>query len=237
MKTIGVVGGLGPMATIHYLERIVQLTDAESDQDHPRIYLESIPDIPDRTTYILGKSNKNPYPVIRCAAERLIRNGADFITIPCVTAFYFKEKFAKDLSKPVLSLIDLLVENLQKNKVKKVGIMATTGTIQSEIISKSLHNNGIETVVPDSFYQEQVMEIIYNQIKKGKCADMKMFHNIEKHLLEQEIEKIILGCTELPLVKKEHELGEGYVDVIDILAQEAVKQSGAKVKAKDGWII
>ncbi len=230
MKTIGVVGGLGPMATVYYLERIVQLTDAGMDQDHPRIYLESIPDIPDRTAYILGKSRENPYPVIRQAAERLIQNGADFITIPCVTAFYFQDRFARELSKPVLSLTDLLVENLQHNKVKKVGIMATTGTIQCGVLAKSLQENGIETAVPDGAFQDLVMKIIYDQIKKGRPADMNMFQKVEQHLLEQGSEKIILGCTELPLIKKEHVLGDRYVDVIDILAQEAVRQSGAKVR-------
>ena len=234
MKTIGVIGGLGPMATVYYLEWIVRQTVAESDQEHPRIYLESIPDIPDRTDYILGKSNDNPYPMILQAAQRLIQSGADFITIPCVTAFYFVEQLQKELSKPVLSLPELLVKELQNKGIKKVGILATNGTNQSGVLSTILRKNGIECVVPDEAHQKMVMEIIYGQIKKGTPVNIHMFHEVEMYLLACGVKKIIMGCTEIPLIKKEYKLGDIYIDILEILARETVIESGAKLRVNLG---
>ncbi|MDD7402648.1 MAG: amino acid racemase [Butyribacter sp.] len=230
MKTIGVIGGLGPMATVYYLELITKMTDAASDQEHPRIVLKSTPDTPDRTSYIIGESDENPLPFLIDAGKELLRMGADFITVPCVTAQYFYKELTEALGAPVISLCGNIAEDIYRKGIKKVGILATSGTIKSRVMEKSFQEKGIDCVVPDEQLQQDVMKIIYGQIKKGEPVDLELFLKIGDALSQQGAEKLILGCTELSLIKKLHPLDERFVDVLEVLAQKAVLFSGAPLK-------
>ncbi|MCD7825964.1 MAG: amino acid racemase [Clostridiaceae bacterium] len=230
MKTIGIVGGMGPMATVWYLEWITRLTDADCDQEHPRVLLKSVPDTPDRTAYILGQSRENPLPVLEQSAKELIQAGADFITIPCITAHYFREQLEDRIGKPVLSMPEEVARRMSAAGVKKAGILATTGTLKSGVLEREFRAVDIDIIVPDERLQGMVMEIIYGQIKKGKRIDWEMFSAVSEALFEKGAEKLVLGCTELPLVQKERQLGDAYVDVLKVLAQKAVIESGARLK-------
>ena len=131
MKTIGIIGGLGPMATVYFLECITRMTEAERDQEHPRVFLESLPDIPDRTDFILGKSGEDPLPLMVQAGQSLERMGADFIAMPCVTAHYFYDALSRELGIPLIPLTRLLSEDIRRKGIGRVGIMATSGTLES----------------------------------------------------------------------------------------------------------
>ncbi len=230
MKTIGIIGGLGPMATVYYMEWIVRMTAADCDQAHPRILLKSIPDIPDRTAYILGKSNDSPLPALLDAERELLQAGADFITIPCITAHYFYDTLQEQSDKPVFSMTGDTAGQIAKKGIRKVGILATTGTVASGVLEREFQKAGVETVVPAPADQELVMEIIYGQIKKGRQVDMAAFEQVSGKLLEMGAQKIILGCTELSLLEKEKPLRGEYVDMLKLLAQRAVRESGASLK-------
>lgn len=242
VKTIGVIGGLGPMATVYFLECVTRMTKAKIDQEHPRIYMLSCPDIPDRTAYILGESAENPLEDITNMGLELQKMGADFLAIPCITAHYFLKEIESKIDIPVVHLTEELAQDIRQKEIKKVGILATTGTIQSGVIRNELEGAGIEVVVPDKEHQEFVMEIIYHQIKSGESIDWDMVHKVVRHMLQGGSQKIILGCTELPLLKKDvwmadsPELGkilhEDCIDVLEVLAQKAILYSGAKLKEK-----
>lgn len=240
MKTIGVIGGLGPMATVYYLECITRMTAANKDQEHPRVFLESIPDIPDRTDYILGKNGDSPLPLMVQAGRSLEKIGADFITIPCVTAHYFCDALSRELNIPVINLTKLLAEDIQKKGIRRVGIMATSGTIESKFLERELEGQGIECLIPDRESQETLMDIIYGQIKKDAPIQWDDVKLVERSLEKQGAEKVILGCTELPLLKKwawqvesdalnQFLFGE-CIDVLEVLAQKAVLECGAVLK-------
>lgn len=237
MKTIGVIGGLGPMATVYYLELITKMADVSCDQEHPRIVLKSIPDTPDRTAYILGKSEENPLPFLLETGKELVAMGADVITIPCITAQYFYEEIKNSLEVPVISLCGNIAEDMSRKEIQKVGILATSGTIESQVLEKSFHNKGIQTVVPDAELQQAVMKIIYEQIKAGKEVDLQLFLSVSESLLQKGAQRLILGCTELSLIKKVHELDDTYVDVLEVLAQKAVLYSGTSLKPEYSDII
>lgn len=240
MKTIGIIGGLGPMATVYFMERITQMVDVKTDQEHPRIFLQSIPDTPDRTAYILGQSRENPLPVLIKAGRELSAMGADFITIPCVTAQYFYPELCKALDIPVLSLCGNIAKDIAKKQIKKVGIMATSGTIQSKVLEKEFRDVGVDVVIPAAPMQEEVMQIIYQQVKSGAPVHWDSFLRVADSLQEQGAERIILGCTELSVLKREagsepdtrlhRMLDDRCVDVLDVLAQKAVLESGAPLK-------
>lgn len=221
MKTIGVIGGLGPMATVYYLEMVTKMTDASKDQQHPRIVLQSIPDTPDRTDYIIGKSKENPLPHLLRAGKQLQQMGADFIAIPCVTAQYFYEEIERELEVPVISLCGDIAEDMAEKKISSVGLLATSGTIESKVLETKFLEKGIQVHVPKAEDQRKVMELIYHQIKEGKPVDWENFYQVSDSLL-QKAERLILGCTELSLLKKERELPSYYVDVLQVLAQKTL---------------
>lgn len=240
MKTIGIIGGLGPMATVCYLEHIMGLTDVDSDQRHPRIFMESIPDIPDRTAYILGESQNNPLDLMVQAGKSLAAQGADFITIPCVTAHYFYPQLVKALDIPVVNLPEEIAHSIVKAGVKTVGILATKGTNRSGVLEKALRAEGIDALLPDTEEQEILMEIIYQQVKGGQPIQWEQFYRVAAAMRERGADKLILGCTELPLLKRNRHqtsnadvcriLEEDCVDVLEVLARCAVERSGAPLK-------
>nr|MBP3598556.1 amino acid racemase [Eubacterium sp.] len=227
MKTIGIIGGLGPMATVQYLEMVTKMTDVTRDQEHPRLLLTSIPDTPDRTEFILGKSNESPLPHMVRAGRQLAEMGADFVTIPCVTAQYFYEELVDALPVPVISLCGNVAEDVAAKGIRKVGLLATSGTIESKVLEQEFAKAGVEAMVPEAAEQELVMTVIYDQIKKGTSVNWNMVNQVRDSLLDRGAEKLILGCTELSLLKKEKELGSQYVDVLEVLAQKTVLASGA----------
>lgn len=240
MKTIGIIGGLGPMATVYFLECITRMTAAEKDQEHPRVFLESIPDIPDRTGFILGKSTDNPLPLMTEAGKSLERIGAEFIAVPCVTAHYFYDALSRELQIPLIHLTRVLAEDIRKKGIRRVGIMATSGTVESRVLEMELERQGIESVVPDESMQKIVMNIIYDQIKKDAPVQWGDVEQVCDALKSQGAEKIILGCTELPLLKKSvcqaendalrQTLFGDCIDVLEVLAQKVVLESGAALK-------
>ena len=240
MKTIGIIGGLGPMATVYYLELITRMTDVDSDQKHPRIYMQSIPDIPDRTAYILGESKESPLDLMVQAGKSLASMGADFLTIPCVTAHYFYSELQKQVTIPVINLLDEIAGTLTSMKVNKVGILATSGTNQSKVLEEKIKEKGISVVLPDEKRQNMLMDIIYNQIKGGRRVYWEQFHEVALWMQNHGAQKLILGCTELPLLRRDslqaHNplvrelLKEDCIDVLEVLARAAVKRSEVPYK-------
>lgn len=230
MKTIGIIGGLGPMATVYFMELVTKMVNAAVDQEHPRILLASIPDTPDRTAFILKQSVDNPLDSMLEAGKKLADMGADFIAIPCVTAQYFYHELTEKLPIPVLSLTDIVVEYILVRGIGCIGLLATRGTIQSGILEKKLQAHDINVILPNAVMQEKVMEMIYQRIKKGADVPKEELDMIAEDLIQCGAKKILLGCTELSLLKKEFMLGKNYLDVLEMLAQKTVVDSGAKLK-------
>ena len=227
---LGVIGGLGPMATAYYLELVIRMTDVGRDQDHPEVIVMNIPSIPDRTAFILGKSTENPLePMIELGLQ-MKGLGADVIATPCVTAHYFHEDLQAGIGLPVIHVIRKTAELLHQQGVRRVGLMATDGTVQSGIFQRQIEELGMEMILPDREGQQGVMELIYNQVKAGLQPDMTLFDSIRDQLHSSGAEVVILGCTELSLLKKTCDLGSGILDVLDVLAKESVMACKKPVK-------
>lgn len=229
---LGVIGGLGPMATAYYLELVVRMTDVKRDQDHPEIIVMDIPTIPDRTAYILGNSQEDPAQPMICLGKQLKQLGAGVIATPCVTAHYFHERLQEGIGLPVIHVIERTAALLGSKGIRRVGLMATDGTVRSGIFQQKLEQAGLETVLPSSEAQRGIMTLIYNQIKAGLPADMALFYRIRDSLRADGAEVVILGCTELSLLKKQQELGDGILDTLEVLAKESVLACGKPVKSE-----
>lgn len=226
---LGIIGGLGPMATAYFMELLVAMTDAKCDQDHIETMIYSIPTVPDRTAYILGKSRENPLDAMISIGRALRSQGADVLAIPCITAHYFHSELQEGIGMPVIHGIRKTAEALQQAGVRRAGIMATDGTIQSGLFQKELSDVNIETLVPSMQQQKNVMSLIYDDIKANRTPDMQLFMQITDELRENGAECIVLGCTELSLIKKDHDIGNGFVDVMEVLARQAILSCGKQV--------
>jgi aspartate racemase len=229
---LGVIGGLGPMASAYYLELVIRMTDAKRDQEHPEIILLNIPSIPDRTAYILGRSQENPLEPMIELGKQLKGLGATVVATPCITAHYFHEALQQGVGLPLIHGIRCTAQTLRDAGVTKVGLMATDGTVQSGIFQRQVEELGMELVLPGEEGQRGVMTLIYDQVKAGMEPDMALFAVIRDELRSKGAQAVVLGCTELSLLKKQQELGQGILDALEVLAKESVLACGKQVKTE-----
>ena len=227
---LGVIGGLGPMATAYFMELVTDMTDAATDQEHLQMLIYSAPSIPDRTRYILDNTSENPLPQMLHIGQLLAQQGAQRIAIPCMTAHYFFQELESGIPVPIINGIREVALHLQKHGVTKAGIMATDGTNQSGVFHRELEECGIEAITPTAARQADVMSLIFDDIKAGLPVNMEKFTAVAEELRENGAQAIILGCTELSLIKRDHNIGAGFLDAMEVLAQQAIAQSGKPLK-------
>lgn len=229
--TVGVLGGLGPMASVYFYEMVVKMTDAKTDQDHVDMIISNRATTPDRTAYIVGDSDENPADALINDSKKLEQYGVDFLVMTCNTAHYFYEKINESVDIPVINIVEETIKYAKKIGHKKLGILATTGNMKTKLYQSMCEEYNIEYLVLDENRQKQVMEIIYDDIKSGKPADMNKFNAIVDYLKENNCDGVILGCTELSILKNDNNLdGEFYIDSLEVLARETIIRSGRKLK-------
>lgn len=232
MKTLGVIGGLGPMATAYLLQLIIEMTDAKTDQEHLDVIVFDRPNVPDRTAHILDPSKPSPLPLMQKTAKTLESLGAGVLCAPCVTSHYFYRELQGGVSVPFLNMVEETAKELRNAGKRKAGIMATTGTVSTGLFQNTFAKNGLEAVIPGEEGQKLVMSLIYDDIKAGKPADPEKFHKVSEELYSAGCNSIILGCTELSLIKKSAGLGAGYLDALEVLAKRCVLACGGPLKAE-----
>ncbi len=245
-KTIGIMGGLGPMASVYLTELITMMVDAKTDQDHPRMIMYSIPDTPDRTAYLEamreGSDADSPLPNMQQAARVLESAGAGFIVVPCVTAQYFYDDICKAVQIPVVSFNVNVAEAVAQMGIRKIALFATDGTIKSGILEKEFERNKVEVLKPEPECQAEVMKLIYDEVKTGEITEttgakraQQKLNKLADAMLEKGAERVVLGCTELSLIRREalhmRTASKGrFIDMLEILAAKAVSLSGAGLR-------
>ncbi len=234
-KTLGILGGVGPLASVYFADLVVNMTAADTDQEHIPLILYNDNEIPDRTAYILGKSNIDPVPRIIRDIKKLADFGSDYIVITCNTAHAFYDKFADCADVTVVNMIDEAISaTLDAHpNAKKIGVLATDGTIQSGVYRKAIEARGLECVTPSADGQRAVMSLIYDQIKAGKEADLRKFLRVIDEMRHTGCDVIILGCTELSVINRQHSLSLHSGDIIDAmetLAKSCITLCGKEIK-------
>ncbi len=228
-QSVGVIGGVGPMATVYYMQRVIEMTKADCDQDHINMLVMNDCDIPDRTAFITEKSPDNPLPVMVEDAKRLEHAGCDFVVIPCNTAHYFYDELQHAVDIPVVNIVSETIRYAKEmtKDLKCVGILATTGTIVTGTYQKYAQEAGLDAVILNDDAQAKLMHIIYDCVKAGKPVPRADFDEVANALRAQGAQVLILGCTELSVLKRDLPITEEDVlDSIDVLASETVRRSG-----------
>lgn len=219
---LGILGGLGPMSTFRFCELLTAHTKASGDADHIDMIVSSRATTPDRTNFILGRSQKDPLPIMLEELHRLENAGADLIVIPCNTAHYFYCGLQKESLVPMLNIVEETVAFLKKGNIKRIGLLATEGTVKSGSYAKVCKEAGIECLIPSEEEQSVISNIIYQSVKQNKPADMKAFEIVAKSLQSRGCEKLVLGCTELSLLDCSEMPSDLFLDSLDVLAYATI---------------
>ena len=226
-KIIGILGGMGPEATIDLFYKIIKFTSAEKDQDHLRIIIDNNPKIPDRTAAILGKG-EDPLPALRETAQNLEKAGADFIIIPCNTAHYFLPLIQESVKIPILNMIEETAKETREkiSPIQKVGLLASIGIYKTGIYHQHFKKFNIEIISPEKKDKKKVMKVIY-AVKAGNLSKeiKKSILKIAQKLIDKGVEAIIAGCTEIPLILKEGDISVPIIDPTQILAKIAIRKA------------
>lgn len=231
-KTIGILGGMGPLATCDLFRKIIRVTEAERDQQHVRVCIDSNTEIPDRTDAILY-GGKDPLPEMLRSAKYLQETGADVLIMPCNTAHFFYRELAARVEVPVLNMIQETADVAAGRGIKRVGLLATDGTIRSGVYHRVFSEKGIEELLPDEAGQRQVMRLVYDGVKAGRCEyDTAGFRRTAEALLSKGAEVLVLGCTELPVALRMYGIDLPHIDPTLVLASRAVQFVGAPVKTE-----
>ncbi|GLC90346.1 aspartate/glutamate racemase family protein [Lysinibacillus piscis] len=225
-QTLGIIGGVGPLATMFIGEMIVRRTKATKDQEHVHTIIDNDTTIPDRTAFILDKTKENPVPVMIADAKKLAIAGANIIAIPCNTAHTFYEEIAAGSPIPVLHMIRETAKRAADLGARRVGILATTGTITSRMYQVALEEFDLLPVVPDEVIQTKVMSVIYDIVKAGKDVTWADWQPIEEAMQALDCDRIVLGCTELSIVNRDLKLNSNYIDSLLVLAECAIEACG-----------
>lgn len=230
-KVIGVIGGMGPMATAYFQELVVDLTDAKCDQEHVDMIITNRCSTYDRTNYILGKSENSPLTTLIDDAKKLENAGANKLAITCNTAHYFYDEIQKNVDIKIINMVEETTRYTKEKGYKKVCILGTKGTIHSKLYQNYCEKYNIDYMILNENYQNDLMDIIYNDIKAGNYNNVESFGKIISYIKDNGCDCVILGCTELSILKKKNKLdNEFYIDSLEILAREVIKYCGKKQK-------
>lgn len=223
-KTLGIIGGMGPLATVKLFEMIVLMTKANSDQEHIHILIDNNTSISDRTNYILNGDGEDPRVQLVQSAQNLEKIGADYLVMPCNTAHFFYDEVVKEVGIPFINMIDetgKYIRNNNKN-IDKIGLLATEGTIKAKVYDEVLKNYNIEVLKPSKENQKYITKLIYN-IKEGINPDLEGFYIAMDELKKQGVEVFIAGCTEISVAIDLYSLEGNIVDAMKVLANSAIK--------------
>ena len=224
--TLGILGGLGPMSGIRFCEMLTEHTRADCDQEHLNFLLSSRADTPDRTAFIMGRSRENPAPVMKREVERLIAAGAELIAIPCNTAHYFYREIAEVSSVPVLNIIEATADFCSFCGMRRIGVLATEGTVSSGAYQSVLAAKGLDCLTPSDEEQAVISRIIYEEIKEGKRPNTEQLLAVADGLRQRGADTVVLGCTELSLLRRYLPSEEGFTDSLEVLAASALRAVG-----------
>lgn len=224
---IGIIGGMGPMASQLFYKMVTEHTAAERDQDHINLILLSDASMPDRTAAILSGQYDGPYEQLLSDARMLEQCGCTAIAITCNTAHFFADMIADKIGIPILHMIRETAATLAgRCPGGVIGVMATDGTVQTGLYQKALTERGLTPWTPPADIQKEVMHQIYDRVKKGLPWDQESWGRIEAAYRQAGCAAVVLACTELSVIKADEGLEDWYVDPMETLARKVIETAG-----------
>ncbi len=229
-KVVGILGGMGPLATVEFFRRLVVASPAEHDQQHLHILIDNNPHVPDRTAAIVH-GGPSPAPRLAAMAQRLEVAGAHLLAMPCNTAHVYVDEIQRSVSIPTL---DMIHETVARIGQPSIGLLATDGTIQTRLYQKACDLRGIGVILPPAADQRLVMEAI-ERVKKGENP-RRVGENLSPiigRMKRAGAEAVIAGCTEISLVHGD-EMPVAWIDALDCLVDATLREASPSGYREDG---
>ncbi|HZK02214.1 MAG TPA: amino acid racemase [Anaerovoracaceae bacterium] len=234
-KVLGIVGGMGPLATQLFYRMLIDMTDAEKDQDHLNMIILNHASMPDRTELIKTGKSDQLFEALLKDARKLENDGVAAIAIPCNTSHMVVDRLQEMIDVPIIHMIRETVKSIKRERpeIKQIGILATDGTIGSGLYQQACVDEDIRPFIPSKEGQALVMKIIYEGIKGNNPVDYNDLIKVKDELAAKGCEAVIMGCTELSCVKEMYDLPSYYVDAMEILAAKSITMCGKALKERE----
>jgi aspartate racemase len=227
-KVVGIIGGMGPEATVDLMARIIKATPAVGDIDHIRMLVDNNPKVPSRIKALVEGAGESPVPCLQDMARRLAAWGVDFLAMPCNTAHYYHRDIQKTVPIPILNMIDLAVREVvtQTPDLKNVGLLASTAVLKLKLYEKLFAERGVALIAPTDNYQEDIMNAIKG-IKAGSYGSevVEAVQSAADNLIELGSDALLVACTELSIIGHEIRSTVEIFDAAQILAEAVVKEA------------
>lgn len=216
---------MGPEATLLFLEKFYALTRSRREQDRPALLLDMDPAVPDRNeAWRAGETA--PASALARMGRRLAQAGADFCVMPCLTAHGFANDFERDAHIPLLRLPGVVADALLDRRVATVGVLATTTTLEMQLLQPAFLARDVEALVPDADNQTALMRAIYD-LKRGGDAHDRVAAVAER-LAERGADALLVACTDLSLLGLTEAAGCPVLDALDVLAHRTLAETAAR---------
>lgn len=223
-KTVGVLGGLGPEATLDFYAKVLALTPAQRDQDHLHLIIDSNPGVPNRNEAVAG-TGPSPGPLLAEMAAGLEKAGADFLVMVCNAAHAFQQEIRAAVSIPFVSLIEETCEATLRRvpDLKKVGVLGSSGCLDAGLYQDAFATRGVTALVLEGTDRELFMKTLY-RIKAGDKGNevRKTMRALAETLIAEGAQAVVAGCTEVPLVLSDDALPCPLIDSTAVLAERTV---------------
>ena len=219
MKTLGILGGMGPLAGAYFYERVIANTPAVRDCGHIPVILLGVPQIPDRTAHIIG-DGESPLAALVEGMARLVQGGAEVIAVACNTAHAYLPALRQSVTVPILDMPRECLRRVADDRVHKVGLLSTSGTRYAAVYERAAENLAINVLYPSDQSALSLDGLIYRQ-KQGECLSATDYEPHVRELYDRGAEAIVLGCTEISLAFGGN-AHNGIYDALEVLAIRAV---------------
>jgi len=226
-RRIGILGGMGPAATVDLLQKIIDATPATRDQDHVPTVVWNVPQIPERLAAMRGEG-PSPLPGMIEGARALESAGCEALAVACNTAHHWADELRAAVRIPLLHIAEVAVEALSERSPRPdtVGLLATRGTLQSGFYQRALEERGFRVQWPDDREQAEGIDASIRQVKVNRASEGRpLFEGVAQAMLDRGCGVLVLACTELPLLLPGGSMARHCIDTNETLARAIVKQA------------
>ena len=230
-KVVGIIGGMGPEATVDLMKRVIRETPAADDIDHIRMVVDNNPKVPSRIKALVEGTGESPAPCMAEMARRLTAWGVDFLAIPCNTAHYYYDQVRAAVDIPVLNMIDRTTARVidENPKIRTVGLLAADAVLKTGLYMKRFEERGVALIYPTPSLQAQVMTAI-REIKTSRYDEKvrEMLRSAATELVSRKAEALVVACTELSIIADAIDENVNVYDSAQVLAENIVQMAKGK---------
>lgn len=231
---VGVIGGMGPEATVDLMRRVIAATPATDDIDHIRMLVDNNSKVPSRMKALIDRNGEDPTPVLVGMAKGLVSSGADFLVIPCNTAHHYLPAIQGAVPVPVADMIGLSVARFGRElgSQPRIGLLASPAVRLTGLFARRCEAAGIEVLWPEGGDDAAVLAVI-KAVKAGRPTDglMTAYRGAAGNLARRGAGVLVIACTELSVAGGLDGLGVPWIDTLDVLVDDILERCGVERRA------